>query len=208
MAASKTAIANFALSHLKTDPVLSIDPPDENSTPAQVMDKWYDQARQDTLEAHTWNCATKRVTIAKDASAPAFEYDNRYLLPSDFIRLGRLGEDWNFPEMDYEIEDGYFITSVTSPLKIVYVYDLTDVTKMSPKLVTSISYKLASFAAYEITGDRNITSMMEELFRASVTEAASVDGQNRPTRRIQSSRLADARRNTGRFRDWQHWSDS
>ena len=205
---SETAIANLSLSHLKVDPVLSISPPDSDNPNAAIMAKWYDQARRHTLEDHPWNFAMTRVTIASDADSPAFEYDTRYQLPSNFIRLGRLGLDWDNPERDYEIEGDWILCDIETPLNLVYVWDIEQVSKFSPKFITTLSYRLAADAGYEITGNSALVEVMEKQYQAHLTSAAAIDGQNRPTRRVQRSRFADARRNTSRFRDWQMWGDN
>lgn len=198
---SETGIANLALSHLKVDAIVNIDPPDANSTPARTANKWYDTARRAALEEHPWNFASKRVMLNSQVSTPIFEYSLKYELPADFIRVNRIGLDWSDPEKDYEIEDGFIICGVTAPLKLVYVYDIIDVNKFNPKFVIALSYLLASYMAYELTGNTTIVKSMFELWRESFTSAASIDGQNRPTRRIERSRLRTARQ-TGISPTW------
>lgn len=201
---TKTEIANLANRHLKNDTVLNIDPPDDSKAAAS-MAAFYDQARRSVLEDHPWNFASKRITITAEVEEPEFEYTKKYQLPPDFIRVNRIGEKWDDPELDYEIEDGYILCDVESPLKLVYVYNLTDVAKFSPKFITAFSYKLAQFTAHDITGNPAVIAAMSAEYDKEIAQAASVDGQNRPTRRIQRSRIADARRNNGRFKNWQSW---
>lgn len=204
---SKTAIVNLALRHLKIDPVVSIDPPDEDSKAAQAGAAWYDQARRDTLEAHPWKFASRRRNLAADASAPTFEWTKKYELPPDFIRINYIGNDWQNPDMDYDIEDGYILSNRESPLPLVYVYNLSDATKFSPKFIAALSYKLAALMAFEMTGNAQLVGAMEAQFSSALSSAASVSGQNRPTRRVQHSRLASARRAQGRYKDYQRWGD-
>lgn len=202
---SKTAVVNLALRHLKNDPVTSIEPPDANSKAAAAGAAWYDQARRDTLEAHSWNFATKRAQLTAEVTDPAFEYAKQYELPNDFIRMGRVGLDWDDPITDYEIEENYIICDEESPLDIVYVSDFENVSKFSPKFITAMAFKLAQFMAYELTGNANLVQVMEASFDKEITRAASIDGQNRPTRRIQRSKVRAARQNTARNRDWRRW---
>ncbi len=190
---SKVAIWNLSLSHLKTDPVVNIDPPDSDSKPASVGAKWYDQARRHTLEDHPWKFASKRAILVNETTGPEFEYAYKYELPSDFIRVSRIGQNWEDPVTDYEIEGNYILCNVPPPLYLKYVWDLEDVSKFSPKFVTTLSYKGAAFGAYEITGNANAVDAMEAQYAASLTSAASVQGQNRPTRRIEHSRIKEAR---------------
>ncbi len=204
---SKTAIANLALGHLKTDPVVSIDPPDDDSKAAQAMAKWYDQARRDTLEAHPWKFASKRKEILADATDPLFGWDARYELPPDYIRVNYIGEDWRNPITDYDIESNFIICNEASPLQLVYVYNLVDTSKFSPKFITALSYKLAALAGYEITGNAALVGAMEGQFTGSFSAAASIAGQNRPTRRVEHSKIREARMGRSRFRDWQRWGE-
>lgn len=204
---SKTAVANLALGHLKTDPVTSIDPPDEDSKAAQAMAKWYDQARRDTLEAHPWKFAQRRRALLADATAPAFEWASRFQAPNDYIRLAYIGEDWSNPDMDYDIEGDYILSNEASTLKLVYIWNIVDVTKFSPKFITAMSYKLAALAGYEITGNAQIVAAMEAQFQGSFSAAASISGQNRPTRRVERSRVKAARQNMAGSQDWRRWGD-
>lgn len=205
---SKTAIVNLALRNLKTDPVISIEPPDDDSKAASAGAAWFDQARRDTLEAHPWKFASRRRNLVADPTAPLFEWDKQYELPNDFIRVGYLGNDWRNPITDYDIEGDFILCNETSPLPLVYVWNLTDVTKFSPKFVTALTYKLAALMAFEITGNAQLVGAMESQFDACFMKAASVNGQNRPTRRVQHSKLQQARQGQGRYKDWQRWGDT
>lgn len=205
--AQATDIANLALRHLQIAPVLSIDPPDDDSKEAAAAAAWYDQARRDTLEAHPWGFARKRASLAADGDDPSFEYDARYELPSDFIRLVRLGEDWDNPELDYEIIGNFIECNVETPLDIVYIYNITDVTKFSPKFVTAMSFKLASLMAYGLTGNAALIDALDGQFRQSLSQATSVSGQNRPTRRVQRSTLREVRKLGAPRREWWRWGN-
>ncbi len=190
---SRVSIVNLALSHLKTDPVVSIDPPDSDSKAASAGAKWYDQARRDVLEDHPWKFASKRRTLVSETASPDFEYSNAYQLPSDYIRVNRIGENWRDPIEDYEIEGDLILCNEDAPLHLKYVWDIQDVTKFSPKFITALSYKLASFMAYEITGNAGAIGAMYDQYIGSMTVAASVQGQNRPTRRVEHSRIKASR---------------
>lgn len=199
---SKTAVSNLALSHLKIDAVVNIDPPDADSKAAKCAAKWYDQARRQTLEDHPWKFASTRVELLADATAPTFEYLYRYELPPDFIRVNRIGQNWDDPDLDYEIEGSFILCNVPAPLRLVYIYDLTDPSKFSAKFVTTLSYCQAAFMAYEMTGNASIVDAMFDKYEKALTVGASVQGQNRPTRRIERSRLRAARMSGNISRAW------
>jgi hypothetical protein len=162
------------------------------------MAKVYDQARQVVLEDHPWHFARKRRNIAAESADPEFEYAYKYELPTDYLRLVRIGEDWFYPNADYEIESNYLLIDEAGPLKIVYIFDVTDVSKFSAKFIEALAIKMAAMAAHEITGNAGLMDMMDSKYKDSLASAASVAGQNRPPRRIQHSKLAAARQNWGR----------
>lgn len=190
---SKVAIVNLALGHLKVDPVVSIEPPDSDSKEAEAGAKWYDQARRHVLEDHPWKFAQKRFSLLAESDAPDFEYSKKYQLPSDYVRLNRLGEDWFNPIEEYDIVGDYVECNETSPLRGVYNWDLKDVNKFSAKFITALSYALAAFMAYEITGNASMGDGMWAQYEKMFSSAAAVNGQNRPTRRVEHSRLAASR---------------
>lgn len=195
---SSTAIANLALGLLKVSQVVSIDPPDANSEGAKIMARIYDQCRQAVLEDHPWAFARRRVNVPAESDAPAFEYSYKYQLPTDYLRLVRAGEVWYDQETDYEIEGDYILIDEAGPLQLVYIFDQTDVSKFSAKFIDLLSIRLASQAAYELTGSATLAKGLKDEYKDALTSAASVAGQNRPTRRIQKSKFGAARQNLGR----------
>lgn len=190
---SKEAIANMALSHLKIDPIISIDPPDADSKAAACAFKWYDQARLSALEAHPWGFAKKRANIASEAQAPLFEYLYKYQLPSDYVRMIRIGENWDSPNGDFDIIGDFIEMNEAGPLQLVYVYDCKAVAKFSPKFRTYLSYIMASLMSYEMTGNASMKQNLENMAALELTTAAAVGGQNRTVRRIQTSKLKTSR---------------
>lgn len=199
---SEVSIVNLALGHLKVDPIVSISPPDPDSKEAQAGAKWYDQARRHVLEDHPWKFAQKRAELLAEAAAPLFEYTKKYQVPADYIRLNRIGEDWCNPVLEYDIVGDFIECNEASPLKIVYNQDIKDVTKFSAKFITALSYALAACMAYEITGNAGMDDDMWDKYEKMFSSAAAVSGQNRPTRRVQRSRLVAARKATGITRAW------
>lgn len=204
---SKVAIVNLALSHLKVDPVVSIDPPDPDSKEAAAGAKWYDQARRHVLEDHPWKFAQKRFSLQAESDAPDFEYSTKYQLPNDYVRLNRIGIDWDNPVLDYDIIGDYIECNEEAPLKGLYNYDLQVVTKFSPKFITALSYALAAMMSYEITGNASMGGDMWDKYEKMFSSAASVSGQNRPTRRVQRSRLREARQ-SGLRNNWRTWGEN
>lgn len=206
-AAAPIDIVNLALGHLKHKAVNSITPPDSNSKGAEEGAKWYDDIRRYALSKHGWNFAFKRAQLAAAVTAPEYEYLYKYELPNDYIRLASIGDSW-CSGIDYEDEDFYLLTNEAGPLKIKYVYDLKEVVKFSPAFTMAFSMYLAGAMAYGVTGNATLKDILWAQADKVVAEAKSIDGQNRPPRRISRSRMLEARQARGRYRDWRSWGDN
>ena len=89
--ASKTEIANRALSKLGQPRVSNIDTTD--TKPARIIRDMYDSVRDALLQSYPWNFAVKRVTLAPDATAPAWGWTFAYTPPADFLSIYRVKFD-------------------------------------------------------------------------------------------------------------------
>ena len=196
-ATTKTSIANRTASLLKVDSVSNIDPPQPGSKFAKECNKWYDDARRAVLQEHIWNFAETEETLAADSNAPtAGKYENRFLLPADYIRIAWVGDE-TIPATDYKIKGGYIYTNLNAPLQIGYVFDQEDVLKFTPKFITLLSIQLGVFIAYTITGNRTMVADLRQEYDKELSVTATIDGQESPpTNKIRRSRWGAAR--TGR----------
>jgi hypothetical protein len=60
---------------------------DTSSKQAIYCIRYYDDAREETLAAHPWNEAKKRVILYQEQYEPIFGYDHSYAKPSDCLRI-------------------------------------------------------------------------------------------------------------------------
>lgn len=121
--ASQIQIVNLIAGHLGQDEVLSF--------PAQgplgdAITQFWDTARQETLRANTWHCARKRVQLTPTTTAPAFGYSNAFNLPGDFVRFVDVNVT-GFGEFRDYVREGRQLLSNSTPLNLIYIYDLTDI---------------------------------------------------------------------------------
>lgn len=184
---TKTGVSNLTASLLKIEPVTNIDPPDSGSKFARQCNIWYDETRREVLSESDWDCAKKRAQIAADATAPAFGWANRFLLPADFLRISTINDE-KIPDTDYEIEDGYLLINEDGPLNFRYIFDQEDITKWSPKLLQCVARKLAANTAYTMTGNRTFQQEKEEEYRIYLSEGMTIDAQQNPPKKVQKSK--------------------
>jgi hypothetical protein len=81
-----------------------------------LCDRYYDSAVEEVLCEHPWNEAKKRTILMQDTTAPLFGYSYRFAVPSDYLKVLRIGDGDGDLEM-WEVENGYILTDrVQSPL--------------------------------------------------------------------------------------------
>ena len=78
--ASKVDMVNRALTKLNAKRLTSINDGTKNSADANAV---YDGILDEVLASFPWNFATRRVSLARLAAAPAYKYDFQFRLPSE-----------------------------------------------------------------------------------------------------------------------------
>lgn len=188
---SETSIANAALTLLGEKRIDSID---ANTKTAKTIKERFDEVRDETLRAHPWNFATKRVQLAKDSDAPAWGFDNAYTLPSDLLRLLRIENRANWP---YRVEGRKIVTDIDAPLNIEYTYSATDPMEMDVMFRQAFAAALAADIAEAITGDSGKVQQMLAIMDAKIRAARVPDGQEPSPPEILASEFLDAREPDG-----------
>ena len=170
MATSATEICNYALAMAQSTFVddISVD----TSEAARQCLALYPLVRDAVLRVHPWNCAVKRVVLNKNLTAPPFEFDYSYSLPSDYLRaLTLYGSDFRF-----EVEGGNLLTN-DPEAKLLYIAQNLDVSSYDALLVEAIEVKLASKLAAVLNVSRNHMQMLDQQYRIVLNEARMINGQ-------------------------------
>jgi hypothetical protein len=198
---SDIAICNLALTQLKQDPIVQLEPP--SSMAEKYCNIAYHQVRRACLRKHTWNFAlTREVLTPASDHVPAFGYLNACALPPDFIRFaGRYDDEGHITSFeDYEIEDGYLLCDIddNASLNMRYVYDCKTVGSFDPLFINLFVVELAIALAPKFSGTENRQQALLGMRDSILAEAKAVDGQERPPRRKQRSKWLQSRRGLGR----------
>lgn len=103
-------IANLALARLGQQPITSLLVPD--SPTADICELFYDATLREMLRKYIFNFSRKTTSLSPSADAPTHpEFTRGYALPSDFIRLLKLGDRVLYggaiPTQFYDFSAGY-----------------------------------------------------------------------------------------------------
>jgi hypothetical protein len=181
--ATIAGILNTALQQMKVSKrVTGLE--QTNSKEASAFDEVYEDKRDELLEMHKWNFASKRVQLARMTEAPAFGWVYQYQLPNDFIRIIRAfdnSDERGGIDDAHVIEEGVLRTDATS-VYLRYVYRVTDPNLMTPTFRSAFAKLLASQVAVSLTNDASLRQRLyDEFIQESLPTAKSVDSlQDRP----------------------------
>jgi hypothetical protein len=189
---SVVSICNIALIALGEDPITSLA---DNTKRAILCNARYDDIRRAVLRGHTWNCNRKQAKLAADPIPPLFTRSYRYRLPGDYMRM------YNLPENDMSVwdvfSDGtaqFLHTDETSPLDVVYGFDLQDATQFDPLLAHTIGYQIAVELCNPLTQSTERLKTVEAIFEGKIAISRLVGSQENSPREWDEDILLRSRR--------------
>ena len=176
--ASIVEICNRALQKLGAERITSLTQDSEN---ARTINVCFDAVRDAELRAHPWNFAIKRVQLAADSTAPAFTYDNAFTLPSDFLRLLPPDDDYNYNDLDWQIEGKKILTNDGAPLNVRYIYRVSDPNQYDSLFVEALACRLAVELCEQLTQSNTKAQIVRDDYVRAIREAKRLNAfENKP----------------------------
>lgn len=183
--ASNVQIANWALAKIGADTITSFT---EDSKEARAVNLLYESVRDTVLRDHSWNFATKRISLPSLVSTPAWGYDYEYQLPSDCLRVISIQDDL----IAYKIEGRKLVTD-SDEINLRYVYRVTDPNEFSPNFIDAFVTRLSAELSYLITQSNTVAGQMFDLYERKLKEAKTLDAKEETPDQIQITPWLDAR---------------
>lgn len=170
MASSAVDICNEALGLLGADPIAALS---DDSVTARLCNTLYTATRDELLVSHPWKFATKRIALSADPTAPAFDYDYRFQLPADCLRVigTNLGTEAKWTE-----ENGYLLCNDSS-VSIKYISKITTEGTFSIPFCEALAYKMASKMAYPLTQSTSLKESLDKDYLRHLKDARSMNAQ-------------------------------
>ena len=193
--ASQVEICNSALNMLGANNITSLT---EDSKNARLLNQRYEPVRDAVFRSHSWNCLIKRVELAQDTDTPSHEYTKQYTLPSDCLRVLRIGghHDSSSSDLDdgqkFKIEGRKLITDEAT-IYLIYVALITDVNEYDTLLRETLAARLAAELAYAITSSTALANSLKETYLEKLREARFTDATEGSADNIDSSTFINAR---------------
>ena len=129
------------------------------------------------------------------------DYADFYALPSKCLKLLSVGGDIEIDQNKYDYDlrhhAGQMLLCLNNneqpTINVRYIRDITDFSQWEAPAREVFILELAAKLAFPITKDPKIVQMVEGQLRAEIPDAKAADGQENPPKRIQRSRVLDAR---------------
>ena len=192
---SVVEICNSALNSLGAANITALT---EDSRNARLCNQRYEPVRDAIFRTHYWNCLVKRVELAADTTAPAYEYEKQYTLPADCIRVIQIGGFHNGSSsmlsggQTYKIEGKKVITDEPE-IFLTYIAKITDPQEYDTLLVETIASRLAAELAYAVTQSNTVATQLEAIYREKLREARFVDESEGTPYDVDASTFINAR---------------
>lgn len=191
--ATDVTICSNALQLLGDQEIDSLSPPTEGDR-GKLAANLYPQVREWVLRSHNWNCAVKRVILAPDAQAPAFDYTYQFSLPDDWLRTLQVGQK-NCP-VDFQAE-GRKLLCDDAVFYLVYVFLNQTPATYDSLLVHILTLAMKAAMAYPITKSSSLAKDARDELLFEFKKARAVDGQDNPPDTLGDFRLLSAGLATG-----------
>jgi hypothetical protein len=171
MATSETSICNSALIKIGVERITSID---EDIKEAILCKEQYEKLRDEVLLSHPWNFAHRRIELALDATAPAFEWSNQFVIPQNVLRVLYMYPLENTLKF---IREGNRLLTNEATAKIVYIDKITDTSLFTPTFDEALAFRIAWDLAYPLVQSTQLSNLMEANYQRCLAQARSFDAQ-------------------------------
>lgn len=174
MALSETKICNLSLSDLGAKRINDLA---ADSTVNAILCRLHYEPIRDALQrSHSWRFVRDRVELSQDTTDPAFEWDNQFILPNDFLRFRSVFEEEGFSSKHrrHAIEGQRYLTNFDT-VQLRYVKKVTDVTKFDPLFVQILVLELELKLVMPLTQDVKLKQTIKEDIKLLMPRVRAVD---------------------------------
>lgn len=163
MARTEVSICNQALSRIGAETISSLD---EGNAAARNCNVFYDDTRDEILDAHPWSFALARKKPTPVDSSDYPEWDHAFAVPTDAIRVVEIVRTL---DTQFRIEGDRLLCSEPKPI-LRYVRRVEDPTKFSPLFTQALVARLAAKLAGPVKNAPQLEQgLLEEYFQTLMT---------------------------------------
>jgi hypothetical protein len=182
MATSNTSICNQALGVIGSKRLNDLD---TDQSPEAIQCRLFFEPDRDALiRSHWWRFARARASLSQDTVSPDFEWDNQFILPSDFLAARPVFGDFETQNtrFSYDLEGDRLLTNQEA-IDLRYIKRVTDPTKFDPLFVKVLVYTLADDLIGPLAGgDPRIQKKIDAKLAVLMRRVRTMDKQETNTK--------------------------
>lgn len=180
---SYVAIANLAATTIGTSARLTT--PGDDTTLGRAVASVWEIERQAALRDGAWNFAMKRAQLAAVNPPPVHQFQFRFQLPPDCIRLIEI---YDLRRDQWQVEGRAINADHAGALDIRYLADIAEPAEFDPLFVKAFALRIACAIGNRIAGSSFKEELNWEKYRQALAEARRVDAmENPPIQQAESS---------------------
>lgn len=177
----ETDVINTAARLVGAEAITSIT---DGTKTANVASDIYEELRDNLLRSHPWNFATKRVQLARSATAPTFEFDYAYVLPSDWLRTisvhdNDAGSGTLFNRME-QVGSQLVLVASSEQVYLRYVARVEDPNLMALDFRRALEVSLARDFAIPLASSNTLYEALSRRADRDLMQARSTDSMGSP----------------------------
>lgn len=199
--ASEVDICNMALTYVGAQTITSLDDEQER---ARLCKLHYPRVRDTVLGDREWTFAVKRFTLSPDVTPPLFNWGNRFLIPSEVLRVlsaeresiissDTLTSNLVEHEQINWVREGQYILADEDVVYVRALVRIESTAEFTEGFVHALAARLAADLAMPIVRSRSMADQMYALYTAKLRDAAVEDGLQGRSKRIRSRYLSSRR---------------
>lgn len=165
--ASVVSICNKGLRYLGGEEILSLE---QESRGARLCSQYYAEIRDELLEEHHWNFASRYCSLALLPQAPLFGFSRAYQLPADCLRVRRLRDD-----ADFEVVENHILYTDAYPAEAVVTVRVTDPARFPALFIEVLARKLAAELAVPLMNSSRLEQSMMTKYINALERAKQMD---------------------------------
>jgi len=189
-------ICNSALVKIGAETILSLE---DDSTSGKLCKLRFGSALDYVTSVYPWRFARSRTVMAPDVASPEFGYDNKFLLPSDYLGLFIASADENLDDTTtyldaFTIEGSYLLSDETA-VYLIYIRKLLteDLPTVSETFAEAVALYLAQDLVMKITQSDTSKAGLLQQYELFLKKAKTLDSRNDSPRALTATTFTDSR---------------
>lgn len=183
--ASVISICNKGLRYLGGEEILSLE---QETRGARLCSQYYTEVRNELLEEHHWNFATRYVSLAQLLTVPLFGFSRSYQLPTECLRVRRLRDD-----ADFEVVENGVLYTDANPAEAVVTVMVSDPTRYPALFVEVLARKLAAELAVPLMNSSRLEQSMMTKYVNALERAKTMDATEGASDPVETNEWVRAR---------------